>query len=61
MAGHPNLQVTLTLLKYRRGRELENVLRSLFEWLSEVLSPQKARNLLDTIQTLRDQILERRR
>ncbi|MBL8890096.1 MAG: Rpn family recombination-promoting nuclease/putative transposase, partial [Planctomycetaceae bacterium] len=49
MVGHPNLQVTLTLLKYGRGKNLEVILRSLFEWLSEILSPQQARNMLDTI------------
>ena len=49
MVGDPNLQVTLTLLKYGRGENLENILRSLFQWLSEILSPQQARNLLDTI------------
>jgi hypothetical protein len=49
MVGDPNLQVTLTLLKYGRGKNLEEILRSLFEWLSEVISPQQARDLLDTI------------
>lgn len=49
MVGDLNLQVTLTLLKYGRGENLDNILRSLFEWLSEVLSPQQARDLLDTI------------
>ncbi len=49
MVGDLNLQVTLTLLKYGRGKNLDNILRSLFEWLSEVLSPQQARDLLDTI------------
>jgi hypothetical protein len=49
MTGHPNLQVTLTLLKYGRGANLEAALRLLFEALSQVMSPQQARDVLDTI------------
>jgi predicted transposase YdaD len=49
MTGHPNLQVTLTLLKYGRGAKLEAALRLLFKMLSQVMSPQQARDVLDTI------------
>jgi len=49
MTGHPNLQVTLTLLKYGRGPSLEAALRSLFAMLSQVLTAQQASQLLDTI------------
>ncbi len=49
MVGEPILQVALTLLKYGRAAELDAVLRSLFQVLSQVISPQQAKNLLDTI------------
>jgi predicted transposase/invertase (TIGR01784 family) len=49
MVGHPNLQVTLTLLKYGRGLGLEQALRELFGMLAQSLTPQQATNLLDTI------------
>jgi predicted transposase/invertase (TIGR01784 family) len=49
MRGEPILQVALTLLKYGRASELEAVLRSLFEVLSQGLTTERAKNLLDTI------------
>lgn len=49
MRGEPILQVALTLLKYGRERELEAVLRSLCELLSQGLTGERAKNLLDTI------------
>jgi hypothetical protein len=41
--------MALTLLKYGRVAELNVVLRTLFQMLSQVISPQQARDLLDTI------------
>lgn len=49
MVGEPILQVALTLLKYGRAVELDEVLRGLFAFLSQVISPERAKNLLDTI------------
>jgi predicted transposase YdaD len=49
MVGDPILQLTLKLLKYGRERELEAVLRSLFQMLAQVTSQQQAKDLLDTI------------
>jgi predicted transposase YdaD len=49
MVGDPILQMALTLLKYGRVAELNVVLRTLFQMLSQVISPQQARDLLDTI------------
>ena len=37
------------LLKYGRAVELDVVLRALFEFLSQMISPERAKNLLDTI------------
>lgn len=48
-AGEPVLQVALMLLKYRRAADLDAVLRSLFQLSSQVISPQQAKNVLDTI------------
>ena len=50
MSGEPILQVALSLLKYGRSVELGAVLRSLFEVLSPVLSAERAKNIVDTIQ-----------
>jgi hypothetical protein len=49
MVGEPILHAALKLLKYGRQADLEVTLRSLFEMLARVLSPQQAQNLLDTI------------
>ena len=49
MRGEPILQVALSLLKYGRSVELDAVLRSIFELLSQVLSAERAKNMLDTI------------
>jgi len=49
MAGEPILHAALKLLKYGRDIDLEAILRPLFEMLAQVLSPQQAQNLLDTI------------
>ncbi len=49
MVGDPILQIALTLLKYGRVAELDAVLRSLFQMLSQVVGIQQAKDLLDTI------------
>ena len=49
MVGEPLLQVALTLLKYGRAVELDEILRALFALLSQMISPERAKNLLDTI------------
>jgi len=49
MVGDPILQMALTLLKYGRDAELDTVLRSLFQMLSQVVGLQQAKDLLDTI------------
>ncbi len=49
MVGEPLLQVALTLRKYGRAAELDVVLRALFEFLSQMISPARAKNILDTI------------
>lgn len=49
MSGEPILQVALSLKKYSRSVELDAVLRSLFELLSQTLTAERAKNILDTI------------
>ncbi len=49
MGGEPILQVAFTLLKYGREPDFESSLRSLFQMLSQAISQQQAKNLLDTI------------
>ncbi len=49
MVGDPILQIALTLLKYGRVAELDGVLRSLFQMLSQVVGLRQVKDLLDTI------------
>ncbi len=49
MAGDSILQVALTLLKYGRTAELDALSRILFQMLSQKISQQLARDLLDKI------------
>lgn len=49
MSDDPILHTALKLLKYGRQADLEAILRSLFEMLSQSLSHAQAKNLLDTI------------
>ena len=49
MRGEPIFQIALTWLTYGRTSELEAVLKSLFELMSQGLMLERAKNLLDTI------------
>ncbi|TWT89410.1 Rpn family recombination-promoting nuclease/putative transposase [Neorhodopirellula pilleata] len=49
MVGEPILQLALTLLKYGREPTLDVALRPVLQLLAQTVSPQQARNLLDTI------------